>query len=60
VFTVRIAGRKFTVLCGPAANDAVFRATDRTLGRRRAYESMTPLFGENTCSTLRPRFSTST
>ncbi|MEU5266184.1 cytochrome P450 [Amycolatopsis sp. NPDC021455] len=47
VFTVRIAGRKFTVLCGPAANDAVFRATDRTLGRRRAYESMTPLFGEN-------------
>lgn len=46
VFTVRIAGRKFTVLCGPAASDAVFRAADTTLGRRRAYRSMTPVFGE--------------
>lgn len=46
VFTVRIAGRKFTVLCGPAASDAVFRAADSTLGRRRAYRSMTPVFGE--------------
>jgi len=47
VFTVRIAGRKFTVLCGADANDAVFRATDHALGWRRAYESMAPIFGEN-------------
>jgi sterol 14alpha-demethylase len=46
VFTIRIAGRKFTVLSGPAATDAVFRASDETVGRRRAYRSMTPVFGE--------------
>ncbi|MET9915129.1 cytochrome P450 [Streptomyces sp. NPDC006476] len=46
VFTVRIAGRKFTVLSGPAAADAVFRASDETVGRRRAYRLMTPVFGE--------------
>lgn len=46
VFTIRITGRKFTVLSGPAATDSVFRASDETVGRRRAYESMTPVFGE--------------
>ncbi|EKX60321.1 unspecific monooxygenase [Streptomyces ipomoeae 91-03] len=46
VFVVRIAGRRFTVLSGPAATDAVFRTSDETVGRRRAYRSMTPVFGE--------------
>lgn len=46
VFTIRVAGRKFTVLSGPAATDAVFRASDPTVGRRRAYRSMTPVFGD--------------
>lgn len=54
IFSFRVLGRKFTVVCGPEASDAVFRASDHTMGRKRAYRSMTPIFGKGVLFDLPP------
>ena len=45
VAALKVGPRRMVALIGPAAHEAVFRAPDRQLSARKAYEFMTPVFG---------------
>jgi sterol 14-demethylase len=47
VFSFLLAGNQVAVLTGPKANEAFFRAPDRQLSARDAYQFTVPIFGKD-------------
>ncbi len=45
IFSFLLAGSQVTVLTGPKANEAFFRAPDHQLSAKEAYQFMVPIFG---------------
>jgi sterol 14-demethylase len=45
IFSIRLAGRRVTVLSGPSANGAFFKAPDDQLSAKEAYQFTVPIFG---------------
>jgi sterol 14-demethylase len=46
VYSFRLAGSRVTVLLGPQASEAFFRASDSQLSAREAYQFTVPVFGK--------------
>ncbi len=54
VFSFLLAGSQVTVLTGPKANEAFFRASDDQLSAREAYQFMVPIFGKGVAYDVAP------
>jgi sterol 14-demethylase len=46
IFSFVLAGKQITVLTGPEANEAFFRASDDQLSQREVYQFTVPIFGQ--------------
>ncbi|WP_215163462.1 MULTISPECIES: cytochrome P450 [unclassified Streptomyces] len=54
VFAFTLLGQPVVFLCGPAAQEAVFRADEAVLSPREAYRFMTPVFGRGVAYDAEP------
>ncbi len=54
IFAFTLLGQPVVFLCGPAAQEAVFRADESVLSPREAYRFMTPVFGRGVAYDAEP------